>query len=100
MSATPLPPWIKPDGEGGSRVAVRASPGSKRSSVEGPYGDSLRIRLAAPPREGKANRALVDLLASLLDVSRRDIELISGASSRDKAVRVHGLGPEEVLRRL
>ena len=100
MSVAPLPPWITPDGQGGSRLSIRAAPGSKRSSVEGTYGGSLRIRLAAPPREGKANRALVALLASLLGLPRRDVELVSGASSRDKGVRVHGLLPEEVLERL
>jgi uncharacterized protein len=100
MTSSALPPWISSDGDGGSRLSVRAAPGSKRSSVEGPYGDSLRIRLAAPPREGKANRALVDLLATLLGLPRRRVELVSGSSSRDKGVRVVGLAPDEVVDRL
>jgi uncharacterized protein YggU (UPF0235/DUF167 family) len=57
------------------------------------------VRVAAPPESGKANDALVELLASTLGVSRSGIEILSGHDSRDKTVVVQGLGDEEIAAR-
>ncbi len=62
--------------------------------------DVLRVRLQAPPVEGRANLALRRLLAEKLDLAARDIEVITGATGRTKRVLIQRLGLEEVLERL
>jgi uncharacterized protein (TIGR00251 family) len=73
-------------------IAVWATPGASRSEVVGVADGCLRVRLAAPAREGKANDALAGLLARVLGVGRRDVTLVAGASGRRKLVRVRGIG--------
>jgi uncharacterized protein (TIGR00251 family) len=63
-------------------------PGAKRTSVAGLHGESLRVRVAAPALEGRANEALVAFIAERLGVGRRDIVIASGEHSREKRVRV------------
>ena len=82
------------------RLRVRVSPGASSSEVVGRYGDAWKVRVAAPPEDGKANEALVDLLAATLDVPRAGIEIVSGRGSRNKSVVVHGVGGAEVEARL
>ena len=65
-------------------------PGAGRSEIVGEHGDSLKVRVAAPANEGKANAELVRFLAKTLGVSRSSVELISGEHNRDKAVAVSG----------
>ena len=76
------------------------SPGATRTSVVGRHGDGWKLRVAAPPDGGKANDAVVQLLAEALDVARRDVEIVSGHAARDKIVALAGIGPEEIERRL
>ena len=78
------------------RVTVRAS----GSEVAGWQDDVLRVRLQAPPVEGRANLALRRLLAEKLDLAARDIEVITGATGRTKRVLIQRLGLEEVRERL
>ena len=59
----------------------------------------LRARVAAPPIEGAANQALLRLLATELDVPRRDVRLIAGASGRTKLVAVEGVEPDALIER-
>lgn len=92
-------PWVKST-DGGARLAVRVSPRAKTSSVEGAHGGELKIRLAAPPVDGKANAELIRFLAAMLGIPRRDIALAHGETSRSKVVRVTGLTPDEVAERL
>jgi uncharacterized protein (TIGR00251 family) len=66
-------------------------PNAKRSEVVGPHGDALKLKIAAPALEGRANEELVEFLANKLGVSRRTITLVSGKKSRDKVVEVEGL---------
>jgi uncharacterized protein (TIGR00251 family) len=54
------------------------------------HGDSLKLRLSAPPVEGKANEALIDYIAKRFDVPRRNVEIVSGERSREKRVAVRG----------
>lgn len=68
--------------------------------MAGFYGEALAVRLAAPPEKGRANRALLDFLAGALDLRRSDLELVAGPQSRDKIIRVRGLAPAELQRRL
>jgi uncharacterized protein (TIGR00251 family) len=75
---------------------LRVSPGAKRTSVEGPYGESaVRLKVAAPPVGGKANAEAERFLAKLFGVPRSDVTVLRGASSRDKTILVRGLEPVE-----
>ena len=62
------------------------------------HGEALKVRLAAPPVDGAANEALSLLLAEALGVSRRDVRIVSGASSRNKLVQVDGIDPGAIER--
>ncbi|OGO46822.1 MAG: hypothetical protein A2Z30_04695 [Chloroflexi bacterium RBG_16_64_43] len=82
-------------------MAVRVLPRAKKTEVAGFMPDGrLKVRLTAPPVEGAANRALVELLAQLLEVRVAAIEVVAGATGRDKLVSVLGLAPELVDARL
>ena len=97
--AEPAQDAVVPDGPD-TVVRVYATPRAGRSEVAGTRQGAVWIRLAAPPVEGAANRALVDLLADRLGVPRTAIRLESGASGRHKRVRVAGMGPQQVASRL
>lgn len=86
----------------GTDVVLRLSvqPGAGRAAVVGRHGDALRIRVAPPPADGRANEAVVRLVAELVGVPERDVELVSGQRSRQKRVRLAGVDPAEVGRRL
>ena|SRR6187549_798055 len=83
-----------------TRLRLRVSPGAARSVVVGRHGDAWKLRVAAAPERGQANDAVIELLAETLSLSRSDIELVSGGSSRDKIVELTGLDPDETDRRL
>lgn len=74
----------------GVRFRVRAQPRASKTEVAGPHGDSIRIRLAAPPVDGEANEELVRFLAKLLGVARSAVSIVSGETGRDKLVEVSG----------
>lgn len=71
-------------------LRIRVQPSAGRSQIVGEHGDYLKVRVAAPPNEGKANAELVRFLARTLGVSRSSVELLSGARNRDKTVQVVG----------
>ena len=79
---------------------VRVQPRASRTEVAGEYDDSLKLRLAAPPVDGKANDACRRFLAGLLDVPLNAVEIISGESSRDKRIKIRGVTAEQVRSRL
>lgn len=83
---------------GAVRFAVRVQPRASRSEVVGLHGDALKIRLAAPPVDGAANEALVELLATLLGVPRRAVRIESGLANRSKLVEVDGVDVGDVRR--
>jgi uncharacterized protein YggU (UPF0235/DUF167 family) len=66
----------------------------------GRHGDAWKVRVATPPEDGRANDAVLDLLARTLDLSRRDVHLTTGASSRDKVVVLDGVSGEVADARL
>ncbi len=80
-------PWARLTDHGWV-LTVRAQPGASRSEIAGPYGDALRIRLAAPANDGKANAELVRFLAAALGVAPRAVTLVRGHASRDKVVEI------------
>jgi uncharacterized protein len=87
--------------EDGVLINLRVSPGARRTSIEGPYGESaIRLRAAAPPVEGRANVEIERFLAELLGTPRSDVSILRGASGRDKVVRVRGLGGAEIRKLL
>lgn len=91
--------WLHSDGDG-VILNLHIQPGAKQTEVVGLHGDALKIRLAAPPVDGKANDALVAFLAKKLGAGRTAIEVISGQTSRPKRVRVAGIAPTDVLKAL
>ena len=83
-----------------TRVRLRVSPGAARAAVVGRHGEAWKLRVAAAPERGKANEAVLALLAETLAVPRANVTLVSGGSSRDKIVELAGLEPAEIERRL
>ena len=83
-----------------TRLQLRVSPGASRAGIVGRHGEAWKVRVAAPPEDGRANDAVVALLAEALALPRRDVDIVSGHASRDKVVSVAGIGPDEVARRL
>jgi hypothetical protein len=71
-----------------------------RSGVVGRHGTSWKVRVAAPPEGGRANDALVRLLADELGLARRDVEVVAGHTSRVKVVTLAGISREETDERL
>ncbi len=74
-------------------IEVRVQPRASRSEFAGAFGERLRIRLQAPPVDGKANAALIEFLADAFDVPRARVEIERGLTGRDKRVRIRGVGP-------
>jgi uncharacterized protein (TIGR00251 family) len=83
-----------------TRLALRVSPGARTSAVVGRHGQAWKVRVAAPPERGRANEAVVALLAATLEVPAHTISVVSGHGARDKLVELTGIAPEETERRL
>ena len=82
---------------GGVEVSVFCQPKAARSALIGMHGGALKAKVKAPPVEGRANRALLDLLAGALGVPRGRLTLVSGEQSRNKRIRVDGVDAESAL---
>jgi uncharacterized protein (TIGR00251 family) len=74
-----------------ARLKLRVSPGARRPGIGGRHGDAWKVRVSEPPEDGRANEAVLRLLAKTLDVPRRSIEVVSGHASREKIVVLEGL---------
>lgn len=74
--------------KGGTRVRLRVRPGARRNAIVGIHGGSLKVSVTAAPERGKANDAVVELLAAALGVAASGIEVVSGHASPDKVVLV------------
>ena len=83
-----------------TRLRLRVSPGADRAGVVGRHGEAWKIRVAAAPEGGRANEAVIRLLADTLSVPRDAVTLVSGHGGRDKIVELAGLGPSQIERRL
>jgi uncharacterized protein (TIGR00251 family) len=81
---------------GGVSIAVKAVPGSSRDQIVGPLGDRLKIKVAAPPEDGKANAAICALIADAVGIAPRNVSVVSGHSRAEKTVAVSGVTPESV----
>jgi uncharacterized protein len=82
--------WFHLAANGAVTLRIHAQPGAKRTEVAGLHGGSLKIRLAAPALEDRANEALVAFVAERFGVARRAVTLVSGAKSREKRLEVRG----------
>jgi uncharacterized protein (TIGR00251 family) len=93
---------VLPAAEGAEPDAVvlrlHVQPGAGRTAVTGRYGDALKVKVAAPPEGGRANQAVIDLVASVLGTKAARVEVTSGQSSRTKRVKVTGVVVDDVRR--
>ncbi len=82
------------------RLKVKAVPGASRSEIVGRLGEALKVRVAAPPEGGKANREILELLAEKLGLPAAGVTLVSGAASAAKVVALRGVTAEQAWARL
>ncbi|MDO8501443.1 MAG: DUF167 domain-containing protein [Gemmatimonadaceae bacterium] len=78
------------------RFAVHVQPRASRTEIVGVHGTALKVRLHAPPVDGAANTALIELLADKLGVPKRAVRIVAGQSSRGKTVEIEGVSPASV----
>jgi hypothetical protein len=90
--ARPLP--------GGCTLSVRVHPGAKRDAIDGIHGEALKISVATPPSDGRANAALIAFLAKRLGIPRTSIQFLAGIASRTKTLHITGMTAGEVEARL
>lgn len=83
----------------GTRLRLRVKPGARKNAIVGVHGGALKVSVAAPPERGKANAAVVTLLAEALGVPASAITIASGAASQDKVARID-LDPDSIRKRL
>ena len=81
-------------------ITVHAVPRAATAAVQGLHGDALKIRLHAPPVDGKANEALISFLSEKLNIPKSNITLKSGLSQRRKIIAINGLSKSEIEKRL
>lgn len=80
--------WRRVGADGSITLTIHAQPGAKRTEVAGVHGDCLKIRLAAPAVEGRANDALIAFLATSFGVPRRNVAFVRGETGRRKTLRI------------
>lgn len=90
---------VSPHAEGAT-VGVRAQPGAKKNAVLGEQAGALKVAVTAPPEDGRANTALVEVLREWLGVKRSQVELLTGATNRNKVFLVRGMSAEELTARV
>lgn len=85
---------------GGVALSIHVQPKSSRNKIIGLHDDALKISLTAPPVEGKANKAVIEFLSKFFNLSKRDVELLSGHQSRKKRVLLSKIDLEDATRRV
>ena len=91
--------WIRETAKG-VLLPVRVVPRASKNEIQGIHGDALKIRLQAPPVEGKANQALIRFLSETLDIPRAQISVASGETGRNKAVLIEGLIEQQLIEKI
>ena len=89
-------PSFAQDVEDGCTLAVRVHPGARKNDVAGLHAGAVKVSIAAPPADGRANEALIAYLAELLKLPRARISLVSGVAARSKVLRITGKSAAEV----
>ena len=79
---------------------VKVVPGASRNRVAGRYGDGIKVQVSAPPEGGKANQAVIAVVAAALGLKPQQLQIIKGHTQARKLVEISGLEPSEVLARL
>ena len=79
---------------------IKVVPGARKDRVVGPYGDAIKVQVSAPPEGGKANEAVVRLLAAALGLKRGQVRITSGHTQPRKVVEIDGLEERDVRKRL
>ncbi|MFA6185751.1 MAG: DUF167 domain-containing protein [Phycisphaerae bacterium] len=79
---------------------VKVVPAGSKTSIEGIYGDMLKVKLSAAPEKGKANEALIEFLAEKLGVKRKFVKIVSGQTSKVKQVAVEQMSQQEFFERI
>lgn len=92
--------WCRLTGEGKVCLSLHIQPGAKKTEVAGIHGEALKIRLAAPPVDGKANDALIRFLAQSLGLPRSAIVIKSGQTSRQKHLELSNISLDQTMRTL
>lgn len=88
--------WLNRAADGSLVLSLHIQPGAKKTEIAGLHGEALKIRLAAPPVDGKANAELIAFLAKTCGVPKSAVELVSGETSRTKRVRLTGVDVAKV----
>ena len=83
-----------------ARLRLHVTPGAREEQIAGWHGGSLRVKVQARPEKGRANQAVLQMLARRLGVAPANLSIVRGAASRDKLVEVDGLSEEELRARL
>jgi uncharacterized protein (TIGR00251 family) len=86
--------------EASTRLRLRVSPGARKAGIVGRHGDAWKVSVTAAPEHGRANDAVLRLLAEALSLPRAALTLLSGHTGRDKVVLLDGVGPAQIERRL
>jgi uncharacterized protein (TIGR00251 family) len=86
--------WLRRRGKTAATLTLHVHPGARRTEVAGVYGDALKIRLAAPPVDGKANVALIEFIAQRLSLPKSAVRLVSGQTSRRKILEIEAAPPD------
>ena len=89
-----VPPFFAVDPHGNVQILVKVVPRGSANRVERAEGSALKVRITAPPVEGKANHCLLHFLAEFLSVRTHQLDLITGQNARLKRIRITGLDPE------
>lgn len=93
------PDWLKPNGDAWT-LKLHIVPGASQNTICGQHGNALKLKIDAPPVDGKANKALIRYLASRLKCRKNQIILIRGQQSRTKTVEIHDVTPDWITQRL
>jgi uncharacterized protein (TIGR00251 family) len=80
--------------ETSATLTLHIQPGARKTEIAGPHGDALKIRLAAPPVDGKANAALIEFVAERLGLPKSAVRLVSGQTSRRKILEIDTVPPD------
>ena len=80
----------------GCVLPVRVQPGARRTGIVGEQAGALKVAVTAPPQDGRANKAVIEVVHETLGIKRSQVELLSGLTSRDKKVLIRGLAKDDL----
>jgi uncharacterized protein (TIGR00251 family) len=84
----------------GVTFSIKVQPRARKNAITGTVGDALKLALTAPPVEGRANQAIIEFFVELFEIPRSSVTIASGETSRNKVIRIAGLGRAVIEQRL